>query len=631
MCGISGIIHADHQDIIVPMTDAIAHRGPDDFGYFSGANISFGHRRLAIQDLSTNGHQPMFTKDGRYCIVFNGEIYNHNDIRERLTDKYQFVSHSDTETILYGFVEYGVKIFNQLNGIFALAIYDNKTNEVILARDQFGVKPLYYYHKDNNFLFSSEIKSFLAFDNFSKDIDPKGLWQYIRFLWSPGERTGFKFVKKLLPGHYLKINSLHPAHVENIQYYTIPFDGKYENKSEKEWIDALENQLYHAVKRQLLSDVPVGYFLSGGLDSSAIVAMAKKILPDQQLHCYTIDSGSRDQEEEGFSDDLYYAKKVAKHLGVNLHIIQGKEDILGDLDKMIWQLDEPQGDAAPIHVLNICTQARKDGFVVLLGGTAGDDVFSGYRRHQALFYEKVLRYIPGWVVSTAKSILDNIKSTNPKIRRIKKLFAEQGNTRVDRALGYFSWITPEHSKKLFSKKYADELNLFDSMEVLKNTYHGIPEEPSMLNKMLHLEMKHFLPDHNLNYTDKLSMAVGVEVRVPFLDKELVEFSTRIPPELKMKGTTTKYLLKKVMEKYLPHDVVYRPKAGFGAPVRSWIDKILKLEKNNYFGKEALNSIGIFDYESVETLIQNTRAKKIDGIYNLLSILCIKAWYNQFIK
>lgn len=629
MCGLTGILHPNHNDIIIDMTEAIAHRGPDDFGYFSSENISLGHRRLSIQDLSSNGHQPMSTEDNRYCIVFNGEIYNHFEIREGLKDKYTFKSSSDTETILYGYSEYGVELFNKLNGIFAIAIYDSFTKDLIIVRDQFGVKPLYYYHKGDVFMFSSEIKSMLEFPGFDKELDSKGILQYIRFLWSPGERTAFKYVKKLHPCHYIKLNVAQPEKIDLVKYYTIPFTGEYDQKTEEEWIDALDNKLFEAVKRQLLSDVPIGFFLSGGLDSSAIVAMAKKAMPEKAIKCYTVDSGSKSQEDEGFADDLFYAKKVAKHLNVDLEIVVGKENIMDGFDKMVWHLDEPQADVAPLHVLNICTQARKDGFKVLLGGTGGDDVFSGYRRHQALYYEKYIQFIPSPIVSICQFILNKFHSANPKIRRVKKIFFDLNRSTTERLLGYFSWISLASSKKLLSENLFIKSAGFDSMEVLEDTFKYIPNEKSLLNKMLYLELKYFLPDHNLNYTDKLSMAVGVEVRVPFLDKELVEFSTKIPPRLKMKGTTTKYLLKKVMERYLPYDVIYRPKAGFGAPVRTWIKSQLKEQIRTTFNKENIEKEDIFNFINVQKLLKNNDENKYDASYSILSLMAIKSWYNQF--
>lgn len=612
------------------MTDIVAHRGPDDAGLYSDSFLSLGHRRLAIQDLTANGHQPMFTEDGRYCIILNGEIYNHFEIRATLESKFTFRSTSDTETVLYGFVEYGADIFNMLNGIFALAIYDTETHELIIARDHFGVKPLYYLHESNTFLFSSEIKSFLEIPDVGLNIDSKAMLQYIEYLWSPGERTMFEEVKKLLPGHYIQMNASKPESLKMIRYYTIPFNGKYDAMTEKEWIDALDDHLLNAVKRQLLSDVPVGFFLSGGLDSSAIVALARKIIPDKVLQCYTIDSGSAAMEKEGFSDDLYYAKKVADHLSVNLSVVNSKIDIIDEFDQMIYHLDEPQADLAPLHVLNICRQARKDGNIVLLGGTAGDDLFSGYRRHQTVRLEQSLKFIPKFIFKGSNAILNLFHSKNPYIRRLKKLASDMDKPWEERLTGYFSWINTAEAKKLFSTDIQNQISTFLPSSILKSTLKVIPNEASKLNQMLYLELSHFLTDHNLNYTDKMSMACGVEVRVPFLDKELVEFSTRIPPSYKMKGITTKYLLKKVMERYLPQDVIYRPKAGFAAPVRVWIKEDLGDYINQIFTQEQIEHDGIFDYNAVNKLIKDNNTSKIDASYTVLSLMAIRSWYHQFV-
>ncbi len=629
MCGIAGIMVPGHKEMIGGMTSMIAHRGPDDEGYYSDAFISFGHRRLAIQDLSQNGHQPMFTMDGRFMIILNGEIYNHFDIRKKLEGKYTFRSTSDTETILYGYAEYGMALFNMLNGIFALAIYDTHTYDLIVIRDQYGVKPLYYYQDKDTFAFSSEMKSILTMPHVEKEIDAQALNQYMRLLWTPGERTMIKKVKKLLPGHYIKLNTKEPSEIEIKKYYSIPFNGIYEQKTEEEWIEALDQHLLKAVERQLLSDVPVGFFLSGGLDSSAIVAMARRIMPDKEIKCFTIDSGDEELKKEGFASDLYYARLVAKHLNVDLTVVKGKSDVLTMFDKMIWHLDEPQADIAPIHVFNICKKAREDGIVVLLGGTAGDDLFSGYRRHQALKMEGYIKYLPGWSIAILRKVFSKLPLQNASLRRIKKILTDLDKSVEDRLVGYFSWLPDDISKQVLADKLKCEVKDFNAMDTLKATLKEIPEEKNLLNRLLYLEMKHFLVDHNLNYTDKLSMATGVEVRVPFLDKELVEFSTRIPPELKMKNMTTKYLLKKVMERYLPHEVIYRPKAGFGAPVRTWIKHDLKKFITQSFSLENIDKEGIFEYKTVSQIIEKNHSNEQDYSYEILSMMAIRSWYLQF--
>ncbi len=626
MCGIAGIISDKSELYIKSMTDAIAHRGPDDFGYSQFKNLALGHRRLSIQDLSSNGHQPMQSQDGRYVLVFNGEIYNHWDIRKDIEHKYPFKSHSDTETILYGFEEYGVELFNRLNGIFVFAILDKESQKLTIVRDHFGIKPLYYTHNQHYTAFGSELKALTQLPDFDPEIDSNTLANYLYFLWSPGENTPFIQIKKLLPGHYLQVSLKNPTSLEIAPYYELPFSGNYALKSEVEWINTLDIALQKAVERQLLSDVPLGFFLSGGLDSSLIVAIAKKLRPDQTFNCYTIESLTH-SSREGFADDLPYAKSVAAHLNVPLHIVKADVDIVRDFDAMVYHLDEPQADAAPLNVLNICALARKNGDIVLLGGTAGDDLFSGYRRHQFLHYSKKLSPIP----NILKRAIFKMSSLMPNIalkRRIQKVFGVYHySDATEQMASLYGWMQETEVHKLFSGK----IERFKPINFLKKSLNAIPSEKSSLNQMLFWDLKFFLADHNLNYTDKMSMAHGVEVRVPFLDKELVDLACRIPPELKMKGDTTKYILKKVAERYLPHDIIYRPKTGFGAPVRDWIIDDLNDKINTELSKDALDKGGIFDYNAVKKLIEDNKNGKIDAAYPIWALLAIQSWMRQFIN
>jgi asparagine synthase (glutamine-hydrolysing) len=625
MCGIAGIIHPSHKSLIQAMTAVIAHRGPDDFGYHSGDNISLGHRRLAIQDLSANGHQPMFTTDGRLGIVFNGEIYNHWEIRKNLETKYTFKSTSDTETILYGFQEYGVDIFNQLNGIFALCILDTHSGQLTIARDQFGVKPLYYVHNNQCLAFASEIKSLQQLPNIDLSIDENSLANYLYFLWSPGENTPFEHIKKLQAGHYLQgyANDIHSFTIA--KYYELPFHGKYIYKSENEWIDIIDHALQKAVERQLLSDVPVGFFLSGGLDSSLIVAIAKKLYPEKKFNCYTIES-LIESKKEGFTDDLPYAKKVADYLDLPLTVVKADVDIVRDFDKMIYHLDEPQADAAPLNVWNICKLAREKGDIVLLGGTGGDDLFSGYRRHQWLYLDHKMKLLPSFVKTFIK-FLSNFMPDNAAKRRVQKFFTIYDHSnKQNQMASLYGWLEVSEVKKLFRK----DLLHFNPISFLKNSLASIPDEKDPLNQMLFWELKYFLTDHNLNYTDKMSMAHGIEVRVPYLDKELVDLSCKIPQNLKMKGLETKYILKKVAERYLPQDVIYRSKTGFGAPVRDWITSDLSEMISRYLSKDQVEKRGIFDYEAIRKLIKENQSGKIDASYSIWCLLAIESWMRQFV-
>tara|TARA_R110001632_G_scaffold63953_2_gene152393 strand:+ start:3162 stop:5054 length:1893 start_codon:yes stop_codon:yes gene_type:complete len=623
MCGILGYF-GDNQSLFSKKTSlqSIAHRGPDFSSSVNGANYFFGHTRLSILDLSSNGNQPMISKDERYVIIFNGEIYNHLELRESHLKDVDFSSTSDTETILYGLIKEGVSFINNLNGIFALSFYDLKTKNFIIARDHFGVKPLYYHLNDNEICFSSELKAILPYIN-NASIDKATIKNHINFLWSPGESTMINEVKKLLPGHVVCGNSCNIKEVKFDHYYTIPFDDNaIKNKSEEEYVDLLEEKLIKAVERQMMADVPVGFFLSGGLDSSLIVAIARKLFPEKKIQTYTIESP--EITKEGFTDDLHYAKKVAEYLNVDLSIVKADADILKYFDKVVYHLDEPQADSAPINVYNICSQARKDGVKVLLGGTAGDDLFSGYRRHQALRLENTFEKFPLGLRKFLKKRAAKLNKKKPLFRRINKLFTNLDKSKFERMMGYFDWINIETLNDLFL-----ESNSHDIHQRFKELNKQIPKDTSDLNRMLFWELNTFLIDHNLNYTDKLSMATGIEVRVPFLDKELVEFSTTIPTKLKLKGKETKYILKKVAEKYLPKEIIYRPKTGFGAPVREWVLNDMSSIIDEYLSKEVIEHRGIFDYHKVQELIKNNKNGVQDTSYCIWALLSIESWMRQF--
>jgi asparagine synthase (glutamine-hydrolysing) len=630
MCGIIGAIGNSDSFKNSSALKLISHRGPDSFGSYFQNNVFLGHTRLSIQDLSENGNQPMYSADERYVIIFNGEIYNHQEIRAELLDEFEFKSSGDTETVLYGYIKYGIHILEKLNGIFAFAIYDTKLNDIIIVRDQFGVKPLYYYLDKEVFLFGSEIKSFLPY-KINKEISAQSLYNYLTFLWSPGSATPFKGVKKMLPGSFLKFNVSVMNDMNPIHYFELPKSPLIiEDHSEEFYINKLEQYLLNAVKRQMLSDVPIGFFLSGGLDSSLLVAMARKLNPNLEMKCFTIDVDQNSGEMEGFTDDLSYAKKVANYLKVELKVVKADIDIVNMFDKMIWHLDEPQADAAPLNVLKIASLARDNNIKVLIGGAAGDDLFSGYRRHQALNYEKFFQVIPLFVRRLIRYFANKLTSNVPLFRRIRKLTSNIDLTSLRRQLGYFAWLPEKTVNSLFSEEWKKKVKDYDPFNYFISLQKDLPNEINDLDRMLYWELKTFLVDHNLNYTDKLGMAVGVEARVPYLDLDLVAFSRTIPASLKMKGKETKYILKKVAERYLPNEVIYRPKTGFGAPVRKWITNDLQEIINERLSPEKLRERGIFDAEKVWQLINDNKNGKIDASYSIWTLLAIESWFVQFV-
>ena len=628
MCGIIGGISPERLEKN-KILSSIQHRGPDSAGFFTDEKLFLGHTRLSIQDLSENGNQPMFSSDFRYVIVFNGEIYNHHELRDTLRNEYNFKSTGDTETVLYAYIKYKHLCLEMLNGIFAFAIYDIQEKEIFIARDHLGVKPLYIYHDEKQLLFSSELKSFLFFD-IDKTFEPQAFNNYLSFLWSPGELVPFKYVKKLLPGNYINIKVSNFHIYESIPYYKVSFNGQYSNISEASLIDALDEKLVLAVKRQMLSDVPVGFFLSGGLDSSLIVAIAKKLYPDKIFPCFTIDIGNWSDRNESFTNDLFYAKKVASILNVDLNIVKADVNILDSFDKMIWHLDEPQADAAPLNVLNISQLARQMGIKVLLGGAGGDDLFSGYRRHQAINLEKFFKFIPAPFGKLIKLVIATLPNNSNTIRRLRKITANLDKKSSERMAGYFNWIENEKIFSLFSNEWQLKLKNYNPNVNFDKLTSEIPNEKNLLNRMLYWEIKTFLVDHNLNYTDKMAMAVGIEARVPFLDRELVDFSLTIPPKYKIKNGETKYILKKVAERYLPKELIYRPKTGFGAPVRKWITEDLNEMIHCRLSPEKLKARGIFNAENVWKLINENKNGQIDASYSIWALLAIDSWIDQFV-
>ncbi len=624
MCGIFGYV-GDYSSVDTYQIDAlIAHRGPDDSGDFRDDKLLFCHRRLSIQDLSRQGHQPMYSADRNYVIIYNGEIYNHLELRLELSKKYSFSSHSDTETLLYGYIEYGEGFFKQLNGIFAFAIYHIPSGELVIVRDPFGVKPLYCYKDQKRVIFSSELKTISNTLN-EKEVDVHGIVNYLYYLWSPGTQTGLKNVFKLTPGRFIKfnVNDLSEFHEES--YYSLPFGKVKEIKDYKYWENELEEKLTTAIKRQLISDVPLGFFLSGGLDSSLLVAIYRRLYPDQKIQAFTIDTGNS-FKEEGFEDDLRYAKLVAQHLNVDLTIVNSSIDIVQQIDHMIWCLDEPQADLAALHVENICREARKEGYVVLLSGAGGDDLFSGYRRHQMLRYINWLKYVP-FSHRLLKLALKFLKG--PDLRRLQKFVSTtNSSSSLDSMINSYGWQDLDYLKNLFVDEIGSKLDSYDPRKILLNALGEIPEENKYLNQLLFWDIKYFLADHNLNYTDKLSMSQGVEVRVPYLDKELVEFSTRLPVDYKLKGQTTKYILRKVAEKYLPNEIIYRSKTGFGAPVRTWVKNELKAWVSERLSEERIKEQGVFKFQAIQKLIEDNKNDLIDGSYTILSLLAIESFIRQ---
>jgi asparagine synthase (glutamine-hydrolysing) len=629
MCGILGKSRGD-LDLIEKVNSLQSHRGPDDHGVFidKKAQVGLGHTRLSVIDTSPLGHQPMLSKDGRLAIVFNGEIYNFRELRDILKENgFNFYGKSDTEVLLNLYLLDGVEMLSRLNGIFAFAIWDYEYQSLFIARDGLGVKPLYYSESTENFAFASEIKALLHLFPIDKKLDEDAINRYLAFLWCPGEGTPLTSVKKLLPGEAIIVKN--GKIIKKWTWYRLPIFTEVSNNLKKnKSISGTLNHLRQAVHRQMISDVPLGAFLSGGLDSSSIVALAREINPD--IKCFTIDTGSG--QDEGVINDLPYAKKVAKHLKVDLEIVSvDHSNIVQDLQFMVTQLDEPLADPAALNVFYISQLAKKQGIKVLLSGSGGDDLFTGYRRHYAVYLQKYLNLIPMVVRESLEKKTKKLSASNSIQRRLSKFFNGSSLDGIDKLTNYFRWADDALLQSLYSKEFKN--NLSDNIsaeEPMVNYIKPIITNSEPLDQILAMEQRFFLADHNLNYTDKMSMAAGIEVRVPFLDMDLVNFSAQIPNKYKQKGRIGKWVLKKAMESYLPHDVIYRTKTGFGVPLRRWIKFELKELLTDLLSTESINKRGIFSSPAVHQLILDNDNGKIDASYTLLSLLCIEIWCRAYI-
>ena len=631
MCGIAGFAGDFEPELLDRMNDAIAHRGPDDAGTLSlpAARIGLAHRRLSIIDLSARGHQPMSDVTGTATIVYNGEIYNYRELRRELVeDGYRFASDCDTEVLLNLYLRDGEKMLERLNGIFAFAIYDERDRSLFVARDGAGVKPLYYAQTPRGVVFASELKALLHEPSVDRTIDPRAVYHHMLYLWNPSPLTMLKNVHKLEPGHAMRLRE---GRLQRVwRFYDLPLDtDDYVDWPQGDVIVQVRKALTRAVERQLVADVPVGAFLSGGLDSSAVVAMAQRAMGRQRLQCFTIGFEDSRAIAEGMAEDLPHARAVARHLDVDLHTIYVGPEMVDELPRMVFTLDEPQADPAPINAFFISQLAREHGIKVLLSGAGGDDVFTGYRRHYALMQEPLWTWLPGPVRGGLREAASLIPPTTEFQRRVGKAFRYAHMDADERLPTYFHWIAPEEIPTLLSRGMVAAIGA-GAHGPVEEALGGLSDVVHPLNRMLYLEGKFFLADHNLNYVDKVSMANGVEVRVPLLDPDLMELGARLPIHYKQRGSTGKWVLREAMKPYLPHSVLYRAKTGFGAPLRHWLRSDLAPLVDDLLSETSIDARGLFNARGVRDLVERDRALKTDASYTLFSIMCIELWCRMFL-
>ncbi len=610
MCGICGFNWED-KNLIKKCTDTLSHRGPDSDGYYTSAGISFGQRRLAIIDTSIKGKQPMCNEEGNLWINYNGETYNYNELKSALREKHEFISKTDTEVILHLYEERGEDMLNLLNGMFAIAIWDETKKELFIARDRLGIKPLYYFWDGSRFIFASEIKAILE-AGAKKEIDFEGVNNYFSYKFSPGPLTVFKGIKKLLPGHWLRLKE---KKIESKQWYDLEY--KELDRSKEYFLKRIRKELDLSVKRRMISDVPLGAFLSGGIDSSAFVATMVKY-SDMPVKTFSVGF-----EEAGY-DELKYARQISEKFETDHHeIVMDFSDLTKRLPKIAWHLDEPFGDFACIPTDMISGFARKK-VTVALSGDGGDESFVGYRQslfqHHGRHYSRMPKIIKNSISKASSALLP---STSNAQKALESLSIESDSLR---SLSWNRFMDDNFKRGIFSAKLN---KLIGSEKAILDRYEPKIQKYPELNKNLYVEMKTWLPDDALFKVDKMSMKNSLEARVPFLDHNIAEMAASMPIKYKIHGFETKHMLKAAVQDRLPKEIIYRKKHGFNLPTSEWYRGELKeYAEEKIFNK---NMKEFFDMDKLKKMWEQHLHKKEDYRYQLNTILSFGIWHEVFME
>jgi len=640
MCGISGVVNCGDRETLARMTQVQAHRGPDDSGLWEqrlpdGDYIGLGSRRLAILDLSPDGHMPMSNEDGSVWLTYNGEIYNFAALRHELEAKgHRFRSHTDTEAIIHLYEEYGVDCLNRLHGMFAFAVCDlrDSSPKLLLARDHFGIKPLYYCDRGGKLAFASEIKALLEVPGIEARMNREALHQYLTFLWVPDPATMFEGIRKLPAGHYALWQG---AELKIAQYWDLTFppaDHRFASR-QADLVSEIRERFCASVEEQMVSDVPIGAFLSAGLDSSSIVAaMARK----QPVRTYTITFPKKYRVGETTIDDPQVPARLARQLGCEHREIVVEPDVVALLPKLTWHMDEPTADPALITAYLVCREARKQA-TVLLSGVGGDELFAGYRKHVAHAWAEEYRRVPGLARSVAEKAMlavPSLRGTRMKgpVRLAKKMARSAALSPAEAFIRNGTYLDAQQKSELYTPELQDlaggnpaarHLAAFDKVR-----------SADFLNQMLYLDTKIFMPTLNLTYNDKMSMASSVEVRVPFLDRGLAEFvAWNVPPRWKLKGKwrpVTKYIFREAMRSMLPEEVLQQPKAGFAAPVDYWLAHDLRPMVDDLLSESQIRKRGLFRPQVVRRYVDEHRRGTEDWSMQIWQLLTLEIWTQLFL-
>ncbi|MBS1796869.1 MAG: asparagine synthase (glutamine-hydrolyzing) [Acidobacteria bacterium] len=635
MCGIAGLIHQKPEEPIGRMLKSIEHRGFDDEGVFvsekfgDGLKACLGHRRLSIIDTSSAGHQPFFSADGRFAMTYNGELYNYLEIKAGLAaNGCEFRTESDTEVLINAFREWGTDCLPKLNGMFAFAVWDEREKTLTLVRDRSGIKPLYYAQVGEKIVFASEIKAILASKLVSPELDLEGLHQFLTFLWPVPPHTLFKGIYQLPPAHFLVWKD---GRITTKEWWDLDFSRENHEMSEDFWRERVFETLDRSVGMEMIADVPLGAFLSGGVDSSSIVALMTRRA--EKVATYTTGISSRDLEFDIIPDDVEWSRRVAEILPVDYHETLLTPDLTELLPKLVYHMDAPVIDMAiPSYLISEQSRATQK---VMLSGMGGDEVFGGYPRQMAMKLAGVTDFIPSAVRRPLMRTLDSMlyggvrgKLTAP-LRNAKKFARSAAMDFESRYLGFGTYFTDERKTRLYADELRPSMKDFDAYRHHKRYFENC-RAAAPLNRLLYVDFKTFMPALNLDTTDKTSMAANLEVRVPFLNHELVSLTEEIPAELKIKGIKRKYILKKAAESLLPKEIVWRKKAGFSAPVRSWVRTSLRPLIDELLSEETVRRRGLFDPREVRRIIGLNQSGREDFNLQVFQLLNFEIWMREFL-
>ncbi len=628
MCGICGkVYHAldrkVEESLVKRMSSVLTHRGPDDEGVYIKDNVGLAHKRLSIIDITPAGHQPMSNEDGSIWIVFNGEIYNYLDLRENLQKKgHIFSSHTDTETIIHLYEEKGVDCVHDLRGMFAFAIWDENKKRLFLARDRAGKKPLLYVHNREGILFASEIKSLLLDPSVNKHIDHTALHHYLTYQYVPAPLSIFTEIKKLPPAHILIYEK------ENItikRYWNLSYQNKLRLPSIKYYGESFMEVFQEAIKVRLRSDVPLGAFLSGGIDSSLVVAVMSKLM-DQPVKTFSIGF-----EEEDYNE-LKYARIIAERCATDHHEFIVKPDAVDILPKLIWHYNEPFADSSAIPTYYVSKMTR-DYVTVALNGDGGDESFAGYERYVADKLANYYKFIPSFLrEDIIRKIVDSLPY-NPRrrsfLRRLKRFVRGVSEVPERRYVRWICYFDNEMKDDLYTPSFKEKVNDIDSVDLTVEWYKKA-DGKTFIDQTLFVDAMSYLPEDLLVKVDIASMANSLEARSPFLDHKVMEFAASLPSDLKLRGMETKYLLKHTLSEILPKEILQRRKMGFGVPLDVWFRKDLKEMAYDILLDKKCTERGYFKRETIQSLLDEHVSEQYDHSYRIWALLFLELWHKMFI-